>query len=67
MRSGGEQLWVYNAQDCARTYEIWEAQQRVVNQMGLRMPHDFTMDLFFPLLQSILHMICSKQIQKVGF
>lgn len=53
MRSGGEQLWVYNAQDCARTYEIWEAQQRVVNQMGLRMPHDFTMELFFPVLQTM--------------
>ncbi len=53
MRSGGEALWVYNAQDCCRTFEIWEAQQKVVDQMDLRRPHDFTMDLFYPVLQTM--------------
>jgi DNA polymerase-1 len=53
MRSGGDALWLYNAQDCARTFEIWEAQQKAIDALHLRGPHDFEMDLFYPVLRTM--------------
>lgn len=53
MRTGAEELWKYNAQDCCRTFEIWEAQQKVVDQMSLRGPHDIVMGLFWPVLRTM--------------
>jgi DNA polymerase I-like protein with 3'-5' exonuclease and polymerase domains len=53
MRSGDEKLWQYNAEDCCRTFEIFEAQQQVVDQMGLRGPHDFQQALFAPVLRTM--------------
>lgn len=53
MRSGSEALWKYNAQDCARTFEIWEAQQAAITSMNLRGPHDLEMALFYPVLRTM--------------
>ena len=53
MKTGSEALWLYNAQDCARTFEIWEAQQKAVEGMSLRRPHDMTMSLFYPVLRTM--------------
>jgi uracil-DNA glycosylase family 4 len=48
-----EQLWEYNCKDAVITYEVDEAQQRTVDEMGLREVHDFQQSLFYPVLQTM--------------
>jgi DNA polymerase I-like protein with 3'-5' exonuclease and polymerase domains/uracil-DNA glycosylase len=44
----------YNCKDCCITYEVDEAQQPAVDQMGLRAVHDFQQALFYPVLETML-------------
>ena len=48
-----EQYWTYNCMDCVYTFEVDEAQQRVVDQVGKREIHDFQQALFWPVLRSM--------------
>lgn len=48
-----DQLWEYNCKDAVITFEVDEAQQTVVDQMGLREVHDFQQRLFWPVLHSM--------------
>ena len=48
-----EQYWTYNCTDCVYTFEVDEAQQRVVDQVGKREIHDFQQTLFWPVLRSM--------------
>lgn len=51
---GEEQYWEYNCKDCVRTFEIDDAQQAAIDQMGLRGPHDFQQKLFWPVLETMI-------------
>lgn len=48
-----EQHWTYNCTDCVYTFEVDEAQQRVVDQVGKRAVHDFQQQLFWPVLRTM--------------
>lgn len=50
---GEKQYWVYNCKDAVITYEVDEAEQKVVDQMKLREVHDFQQSLFYPVLRSM--------------
>jgi len=50
MKYGDEKLWNYNALDCVNTFEIFEAQQKAIDQLGLRESNDFQTSLFYPVL-----------------
>lgn len=49
-----DSYWIYNCKDCVITFEVDEAQQRCVDQMGLRSVHDFQQNLFWPVLRTML-------------
>lgn len=52
-KTGEDQLWIYNCEDCVRTFAIDDGQQPVVDAMQLRKVHDFQQQLFWPVLQSM--------------
>lgn len=51
--TGEEQLWSYNCKDAVITFAVDEAQQEVVDKMGLREVHDFQQKLFWPVLETM--------------
>lgn len=51
---GEDQLWVYNCKDAVITYEVDEAIQGVVDQLGLREQHDFQQSMFYPVLEAMI-------------
>lgn len=53
MKYGSESLWTYNAQDCCRTFEIHEEQQRAIRSLNLSLPYGLEMDLFYPVLRTM--------------
>lgn len=52
-KTGEDQLWWYNCEDCVRTFEVDIGEQKVVDQMGLREVHDFQQALFWPVLRTM--------------
>lgn len=52
-KSTEEEFWAYNCQDAVYTYEVDTVIQKVVDQMGLRGPHDFQQSMFWPVLQAM--------------
>lgn len=48
--TGEDQLWVYNCEDCVRTFECMEAQLPLIDQFGLRAVWDFQQNRLYPLL-----------------
>jgi uracil-DNA glycosylase family 4 len=52
--TGEEQLWAYNCKDCVITFECDEAIQSTTNQLGLRGPHDFQQQMFWPVLEAMV-------------
>lgn len=42
--------WRYNAEDCVRTFEVYETLNRVVDAMGLREQYSFQMNELFPIV-----------------
>lgn len=52
-KTGEDQLWEYNCVDAIRTFEIDEAEQRAVDALGVRGPHDFQQSLFYPVLRTM--------------
>lgn len=48
-----EQHWTYNCKDAVITYEVDEVEQSVVDNMGLRGPHDFQQSLYAPVLRTM--------------
>jgi len=51
---GEDQLWAYNCKDCIKTFEVDEAQQALVDQLGVRGPHDFQQSMFWPVLDAMI-------------
>jgi DNA polymerase I-like protein with 3'-5' exonuclease and polymerase domains len=51
---GEDQLWTYNCKDCVVTYEVSEVLESVIDQLGLREPYQFEMDLVEPLFCMML-------------
>lgn len=45
------QLWRYNCMDCVYTQEVFEAQQRTIDALGLRTQYEETMRLYAPILR----------------
>lgn len=52
-KTGEDQLWTYNCKDAVITFEVDTAQQRTIDAMGLRAPHDFQQELFWPVLRTM--------------
>lgn len=52
-KTGEDQLWTYNCKDAVITFEVDDAQQSVVDKMGLREVHDFQQVLFWPVLHTM--------------
>lgn len=52
-KTGEDQLWSYNCEDCVRTFEVDEAQQPVVTNMGLQPVQEFQQSLFWPVLRTM--------------
>lgn len=48
-----EDHWYYNGEDCCRTFEIDQVEQRNVDALGLRSPHDFQQSLYGPVLRTM--------------
>lgn len=51
--TGEDQLWTYNCEDCCRTYEVDEVEQKNVDALGVRAVHDFQQSLFYPVLRTM--------------
>ena len=45
--------WVYNCTDACKTFEIDAVEQRNVDSLGLRAPHDFQQSLYGPVLRTM--------------
>lgn len=52
-KTGEDQLWVYNCDDCVRTFEVDEVEQRNIAAMGLQSVQDFQQGLFRPVLRTM--------------
>lgn len=48
--SNWEQIWFYNCEDAARTFEVHEAQERAIDARKLRKQFDFLQRDVFPLM-----------------
>lgn len=49
-----EQLWTYNCKDAVTTFEVNHSLQNTIDQMGLREVYQFQMDMFLPVLTTML-------------
>lgn len=49
-----EQLWRYNATDCAITFEVSQVQEALIESQGLSNQFEFQMSLFRPTLEVML-------------
>lgn len=65
--TGEDQLWAYNCQDAVVTFEVDEVEQRNVDLMGLRDPHDFQQRLFRPVLQTMNKGIRVDEARRMAF
>lgn len=52
-KTGEDQLWIYNCEDCVRTFEIDIGEQETVDKLGLRQVHDFQQSLYDPVLRTM--------------
>lgn len=48
-----EKHWFYNGEDCCRTFEVDEVEQRNVAALKLQGPHDFQQSLYGPVLKTM--------------
>ena len=53
VKTDEDQLWTYNCKDAVITFEVDDAQQAAIDQMGLREVHDFQQELFWPVLDTM--------------
>lgn len=54
MNEKDKELFLYNGQDCCRTYECDTELQKIVDQLGLREQHDFQQSMFYPVLRTMI-------------
>jgi DNA polymerase I-like protein with 3'-5' exonuclease and polymerase domains/uracil-DNA glycosylase len=52
-KTGEDQLWHYNCEDCVRTFEVDDGQQAAITAMGLQPVQDFQQQLFWPVLDTM--------------
>jgi DNA polymerase I-like protein with 3'-5' exonuclease and polymerase domains/uracil-DNA glycosylase len=52
-KSTEEEFWAYNCQDAVYTFEVDTVLQKVVDGLGLRSQHDFQLEMFWPVLQTM--------------
>jgi DNA polymerase I-like protein with 3'-5' exonuclease and polymerase domains/uracil-DNA glycosylase len=52
-KTGEDQLWSYNCQDCVITFEVDIIEQRNIEAMGLTAVNDFQQSLFLPVLRTM--------------
>ena len=52
-KTGEDQLWTYNCEDCVRTFEIDIGEQQTVDKLGVRAVHDFQQSLYGPVLRTM--------------
>lgn len=50
---GEQQLWTYNCEDAARTYELAEKHLTTISKLSLEAPHKFQQQMFWPVLQAM--------------
>lgn len=50
---GEDQYWIYNCKDAVVTFEVDDAQQVSVDQLGVRELHDFQQALYWPVLETM--------------
>lgn len=48
-----DDLWLYNCEDAARTFEISEKHEQTIDKLGLREQYNFQMSMFLPVLQAM--------------
>lgn len=48
-----DQYWRYNCKDAVITFEVDDEEQKLVDALGLRGPHDFQQKLFWPVLKTM--------------
>lgn len=68
-RAGDEEQWIYNAEDCCRTFEIKEQQERLLSQMNFKSvggmtPQQRQMSLHHPILKAMLRGVRSSYKRK---
>ena len=52
-KSTEDEFWAYNCQDAVYTFEVDTVLQKVVDGLGLRSQHDFQMQMFWPVLETM--------------
>ncbi len=62
-----EKHWTYNCTDAVRTFAIDEVEQRNVDALGVRGPHDFQQALYGPVLRTMNKGIRSDQKLRTQF
>lgn len=50
---GEQQLWTYNCEDAARTFEVATATAKAVESLGLQAPHTFQQKMLWPVLRAM--------------
>jgi len=50
---GEDQLWIYNCEDCVRTWEVDNATAQTIEKLGLQPINDFQQGLFWPTLRAM--------------
>ena len=50
---GEDQLWIYNCEDCVRTWEVDEATASTIEKLGLQDINDFQQGLFWPTFRAM--------------
>src|SRR6266480_394418 len=48
-----DDLFLYNCEDAARTFEIAEKHEQTIDKLGLREQYNFQMSMFWPVLQAM--------------
>lgn len=69
---GEDQLWRYNCEDCVRTFEVWQGEDRAIQALTPHWPklpevHAFQQRLFYPVLRTMNRGIRSDQAKRGEF
>jgi DNA polymerase I-like protein with 3'-5' exonuclease and polymerase domains/uracil-DNA glycosylase len=61
------QYWIYNCTDCVRTYEADTGIQASIDKLGLREQHDFQMQMFWPVLETMIRGVRIDKARRAEF
>lgn len=67
MNFDDDSLWIYNAQDCVRTFEIAETHEATIPALGLEYPFEFQMTMFWLVLDTMIRGVRFDQARRSNF